>query len=165
MSHIEELLAKNSTYRRRHIELGLIPKYPTIVITCMDARTAPEHFLGIESGEALVIRNMGGRVTPEVEYQIGAISHIITSNGGQLPEILIIHHTDCGMQRLHPEIQQDVSEATGIPTGYLASVAITSPAESLTADVAALEASAYIPSGMAVRTVMYEVVSGEATPL
>lgn len=163
VSHIAQLLANNAAYAHSHVRLGLIPKHPTIIITCIDSRTAPEHFLGLDAGEALVLRNVGGRVTPEVEYQLGMLCHIIASNGGPQPEILIIHHTDCGMQRLTEESQAGVNAATSVPADFLRLLPIDEIGASLATDARAIEMSPHIPDNIQVFQARFDTASGLTT--
>ena len=85
MSEIQILKRRNEIYAQNHQKgLTISPKFSTIILTCIDARVDPAHFLGLELGEALVLRNPAGRVTPEVERDL-AILCDLRRPGGRLP--------------------------------------------------------------------------------
>src|SRR5207245_1968628 len=80
----------------------VFPNLRLFVITCLDPRVDPAHFLGLELSDAMVVRNVGGRVTPEVINNIAFIGQI-TENvlpDGPLFEVAVIHHTQCGTAAL-----------------------------------------------------------------
>ena len=96
MTAVEAVLDANARYAA-HFDNGTLPSPPSrqlAILTCMDARLHPEYFLGIEPGEAHVITNAGGRASDD------AIRSLIVSTcllGTR--EVLVIHHTDCGMNK------------------------------------------------------------------
>jgi hypothetical protein len=76
MSNISPLLERNKEFARTGVHIGLapVPKYKVFVVTCMDGRVDPAHILGVDSGDALVMRNAGGRVTDEVIREVAFIA-------------------------------------------------------------------------------------------
>ena len=113
MSTFESLMERNKDFAARQSAAGtLMPSLPkalpnvkAIVIGCADMRVDPAHVLGIKPGEAVVIRNIGGRVTPGMLEQlallgrIGEVAGEIPGGGGEF-HLIILQHTDCGMLRL-----------------------------------------------------------------
>src|SRR5258708_26091725 len=83
--------------------LPLMPTLRTMVISCMDPRVDPAHLLGLEQGEALVLRNIGGRITPSTLEAMGMLQTIAQAEGinpnGPF-NLIVLHHTDCGITRL-----------------------------------------------------------------
>ena len=82
-----------------------LPNVKAIIIGCADMRVDPAHVLGIKPGEAVVMRNIGGRITPGLLEQLGLLGRIgdvageIPGGGGEF-HIIVLHHTDCGITRL-----------------------------------------------------------------
>ena len=113
MSNIDSLLERNKEFAARQSAAGtLMPSLPrslpnvkAIIIGCADMRVDPAHVLGLKPGEAVVMRNIGGRITPGLLEQLGLIGRIgevageIPGRGGEF-HIVILQHTDCGMTRL-----------------------------------------------------------------
>src|SRR5215469_1494666 len=75
----------------------VFPRFGLFVITCLDPRVDPAHFLGLSLGDAFVVRNMGGRVTPEVINNVAFTGQIAENvlPDGRLFEVAVIHHTQC----------------------------------------------------------------------
>ncbi len=163
---IDTLLTRNGTYAdTAHQPRPPMPTMNTIVVSCLDARADPAHYLGLASGEALVIRNSGGRVTESVEQEIGTVLALAGAIVGQpvTPHIVLVHHTRCGMARLaDPQLAQGVSQASGVPLGQIQHSAIQDPERSLRTDLERLRASPFIPAGVTVTGLLYDEPSGRA---
>jgi len=110
MSTLDTMLQRNKAFAARESAAGALmpsladqlPKVKAIVIGCADMRVDPAHVLGIESGEAVVMRNIGGRVTPglgDLLGRIGEVAERIPGGGGEF-HVVVLHHTDCGILRL-----------------------------------------------------------------
>ncbi len=84
-------------------DLTIRPHMSTIILTCVDSRVDPAHIFGLGLGDAVVIRNAGGRITRAEMGDLGIIS-VLAANmpgpGAMQPELVVMHHTDCGMSRL-----------------------------------------------------------------
>src|SRR5215467_9615275 len=99
-SNIDPALERNRAFAAAggHEGAVVFPNLRLFVITCLDPRVDPAHSLGLELGDAVVVRNVGGRVTPEVINDVAFIGQI-TENvlpDGPLFEVAVIHHTQCG---------------------------------------------------------------------
>ena len=110
MSALDELLAANERYAASFTkgDLPVPPARKVAVLTCMDARLDPERFLGLEEGDAHVIRNAGGRASDDAIRSL-----IISCNLLDAREILVIHHEDCGMTKLWDDRAVQVEKNTG----------------------------------------------------
>ncbi len=99
-------------------DLTIRPRMSTIILTCVDARVDPAHLFGLGLGDAIVIRNAGGRITRAVMGDLGILSVLAANMPGpsaMQPELVVIHHTDCGLSRLaNPAIQEQVAERLGL---------------------------------------------------
>src|SRR5215470_2006697 len=103
----DELVARNARFAASGAHAGLpFPSNQTLrVIGCLDSRVDPSHVLGLELGEAVVTRNIGGRVTPAVLRSFGLLAKLRQGNPDDAPaagppHLTILHHTDCGIKRL-----------------------------------------------------------------
>jgi carbonic anhydrase len=158
MSVLDEVLAANARYAQGFAK-GALPAPPRrrlAVLTCMDARLDPAKALGLEEGDAHVIRNAGGRASDDAIRSL-VISHALLGTR----HILVIHHTDCGMMtftnealraRLRAELGADASGMDFLPFSDLV--------ESVRADVATLRASPLIPKDIPIDGLIYDVRTG-----
>ena len=113
MNNLDSILQRNKDFAARQSVAGtLMPSLPralpnvkAIIIGCADMRVDPAHVLGIKPGEAVVIRNVGGRITPGLLEQlallgrIGEVAGEIPGGGGEF-HLIVLQHTDCGITRL-----------------------------------------------------------------
>jgi hypothetical protein len=113
MSTLDSLLERNKSFAARESPARTLapllpqalPNVRAIIIGCADMRVDPAHILGIKPGEAVVIRNIGGRITPGLLEQLGLLGRIgevagaIPGGGGEF-HIIVLQHTDCGITRL-----------------------------------------------------------------
>src|SRR5438132_13607070 len=99
-ANIEAALARNRAFADAGGHQGAVvfPNLRLFVITCLDPRVDPAHFLGLGLGDAMVVRNGGGRVTPEVINDVAFIGQLAENvlPDGPLFEVAVIHHTQCG---------------------------------------------------------------------
>jgi carbonic anhydrase len=158
--NINTALARNRAFAAagRHEGAVVFPALGLFVITCLDPRVDPAHFLGLQLSDAIVARNVGGRVTPEVINDIAYISQI-TENvlpDGPLFEVAVIHHTQCGAGALADDtFRSRYAERIGADEADL-----RDPAATVTSDVQRLRSAAAIPDRVAVSGHVYDVVTG-----
>lgn len=156
MSVTDEYLANNKAYAASFTgPLPLPPSRQVAVVACMDARLDVYGALGLRPGEAHVIRNAGGVVT-EDEIRSLAISQRLLGTR----EIILIHHTDCGMVTFTDDaFEQQVTEDTGIRPPWSAE-AFTDPHEDVRQSVRRIAASPFVPHTDAVRGFVFDVATG-----
>lgn len=163
MSNTTTLLKRNRQFASDFAaaELPILPKLRAVVLTCGDARVDPAHILGLELGDAVVIRNNGGRVTPEVVSEIAALSFLVAKLDGaeRRPfELIIIQHSECGAERFaNPELQSAIKEQLGVD---VSSVAITDHEVSLREGVERLRDAPEVPGYIVVSGFIYDVRTG-----
>ena len=157
MSVTDELLKNNEGYAA-DFDKGDLPMPPArkvAVIACMDARINPYGALGLTEGDAHVIRNAGGVVTDD-EIRSLAISQRLLGT----EEIVLIHHTDCGMLTFtDDDFKRQIQEDTRIKPEWAAE-AFTDLDEDVRQSIARIKASPFIPNKDSVRGFVYEVESG-----
>ena len=131
------------------------------VLTCMDARLDPARFLGLEEGDAHVIRNAGGRASDDAIRSLTISEQLLGTN-----EVVVIHHTDCGMltfsnadlrKKLKQELNADAEHVDFLPFKDLE--------QSVRDDVATIKNSPFIPENIEVSGFIYDVRSGRLLPV
>jgi len=166
MSDLDTLYDRNKEFSRTFDrgDLPILPRRLTIVLTCVDSRVDPAHFLGLELGDTLVLRNSGGRVTDDVERDIALLSgmtRLVAGDGAPRFSLAIVHHTDCGLERIAaPGPRQALSQSTGLEPKVLEKLAISDHKTSFMDDIERLRASDLIPPGLEVSAHLYDVKSG-----
>ena len=157
MSVIDELLQNAARYGEGFdkAELPLPPGKRVAIVACMDARLNPYGLLGLSEGDAHVIRNAGGVVTDD-EIRSLAISQRLLGT----EEIMLIHHTDCGMLTFSDdEFRRQLQEETGIKPEWAAE-AFDDLGEDLRQSIERIKASPFIPKKDSVRGFVYDVETG-----
>jgi carbonic anhydrase len=157
MSQTDELVANNQAYAENFDkgDLPLPPARKVAVVTCMDARLSPYVMLGLTEGDAHIIRNAGGVVTDD-EIRSLAISQRLLGT----EEILVIHHTDCGMLTFKDdEFKEQIQQETGIKPEW-AVEAFADLDDDVRQTVARIKASPFVPKKDSIRGFVYEVETG-----
>jgi carbonic anhydrase len=141
----------------------VLPSLRLFVVTCLDPRVDPAHFLGLELSDAMVVRNVGGRVTPGVIDDVAFIGQIVEGAmpEGPLFEVAVIHHTQCGAAALaDDDFRHRLAERTGAEESTLREHAILDPVATVTTDVERLRSAPAISPRIAVSGHVYDVVTG-----
>lgn len=157
MSTTDELLDNAKAYAARFDkgDLPLPPGRKIAVVACMDARLNPYGLLGLQEGDAHVIRNAGGVIT-EDEIRSLAISQRLLGT----EEIILIHHTDCGMLTFTDDaFKRTIQDETGIKPAWSAE-AFTDLDEDVRQSVARIKANPFVPRKGSVRGFVYDVTNG-----
>ena len=168
-SRMTPLLEHNEKFARSFTPVPLtLPSAQVIVVSCLDHRVAPEIILGLNLGDAPVLRNAGGRVTQPVIEEIAYLAFLGQRlSGGQPPagfEVAVIHHTQCGTGFLaDPGFRREASEATGVDEAALEASAVADPHTTVKADVELLLGSTLLPPGLGVSGHVYDVETGHLT--
>lgn len=157
MSVTDELLDNNARYAENFQgPLPLPPAKHVAVVACMDARLNVYGALGLNEGEAHVIRNAGGVVT-EDEIRSLAISQRLLGTR----EIILIHHTDCGMLTFTDDgFKQSILDDVGVRPPWAAE-AFTDPADDVRQSIARIHNSPFIPVKDSVRGFVFDVATGK----
>jgi carbonic anhydrase len=156
MSVTDELLHNNEAYAAGFSgPLPMPPSKHVAILACMDARLDVYRALGLHDGEAHVIRNAGGVVTDD-EIRSLAISQRLLGT----EEIILIHHTDCGMLTFHDdEFRAAIYQETGIRPPW-APESFEDPEEDVRQSIARIQASPFVPIKDNVRGFVFDVATG-----
>jgi carbonic anhydrase len=164
MTVIETLLERNAEFAAHEFSPGLsiLPKLRSIIITCADSRVDPAYLLGIELGEAIVIRNIAGRIAPSTLQTLGMLGGIGQAEGvntGDGLNLIVLQHTDCGINRLAHNHEM-LAGYFGISKEEVATKTVTDPRQAVAGDIAALRANPNLPDGWIVSGLVYNVATG-----
>ena len=162
MSIVPEFVAANDAYASQFTkgDLPMPPGRKTAVLVCMDARIDPARALGLEEGDVHVIRNAGGRAKDAIRSL--AISQELLGTR----EIVVIHHTDCGMLTFTNEvIREKLGETLGAEAGTAAAALDFEPFpdvdQSVRDDIAAIKASPLVRKDVPITGFVYDVTTGK----
>jgi carbonic anhydrase len=163
--HIAAALERNQAFAAAGGHQGAVvfPNLELFVITCLDPRTDPAHFLGLALSDAIVVRNVGGRVTPEVINDVAFIGQIAENviPDGPLFEVAVIHHTQCGSGALADDtFRHRYAERIGADQSALRERAVLDPAATVKTDVARLRSATAVSPRITVSGHVYDVVTG-----
>jgi carbonic anhydrase len=171
MTRISPLLERNEQFARAYTPAALgPPAAQLLVVTCLDHRVDPAIVLGLQLGDAPVIRNAGGRVTPAVIDDIAFLAFLAGQlfgdqlEDGRLFEVAVIHHTQCGTSLLaDPGFRHQAAEATGLAEAALEASAVADPHTTVKADVERLLTSPLLSPKVSVSGHVYDIATGRVT--
>ena len=159
MAVIDQLLESNRKFAQT-FDKGDLPMPPArelVVLTCMDARLHPAKFLGLQIGDAHVIRNAGGRASDDALRSL-----IISSRLLGTAEYAVIHHTDCGMLTFTNEDLRDKLQAdTGRDASHIDFLPFSDLEESVRQDVRRIRENPFVPEDVEVSGWIYDVKTGQ----
>jgi carbonic anhydrase len=157
MSVTDDLLKNNERYAA-DFDKGTVPPAPArgvAVIACMDARLHVSAMLGLDIGEAHIIRNAGGVVTDDAIRSLLISQRLLGTR-----EVILIHHTDCGMLTFADDaVKAQIKEDTGIRPPFSLE-AFPDAADDIRQSIARIKASPFIPHRDSVRGFVYDVTTG-----
>ena len=164
-ANIDRALERNRTFAAAggHEGAVVFPNLRLFVITCLDPRVDPAHVLGLGLSDAIVVRNVGGRVTQEVINDVAFIGQLaeIMLPDGPLFEVAVIHHTQCGAGALADDaFRRRYAERIGADESILREHAVLDPVATVTHDVELLRSAGAISPRIAVSGHVYDVVDG-----
>ncbi len=164
MADVHTLIDRNLEFANSFKQggLGLLPRLSTLIVTCLDARVDPAHLFGLELGDAVVMRNIGGRVTDDVIEHIAIVQALVELAGGAALEVAIVHHTDCGTSRFaNPQVRQRFGQAAGTGEAVIERLASSDPQTSVAEELDRLRAAPTLPDEPVVAGYVYDVTNGQ----
>jgi len=158
MTIFDEVLTANDAYVGSFAQgsLAMPPRRRVAVLTCMDARLDPAAFLGLALGDAHVIRNAGGRASADAIRSLVISERLLGTT-----DIVVIHHTDCGMLTFrNEELAAKIRDELGVDASGWDFLPFTDLEASVREDVALLRRSPLIPSTISIYGALYDVRTG-----
>ncbi len=163
MTTDEEFLRANeafaATFQKGHLPMP--PARRVAVLTCMDARLDPARFLGLQEGDAHVIRNAGGRASEDAIRSLVISEQLLDTTS-----VVVIHHTDCGMLTFRNEdLAAKLKQELQVDADHIDFLPFTNLEQSVRDDVTTLKASPLIPKNVTISGFVYDVKSGRLLPV
>ncbi len=163
MSNFEQIVQANEEHARAfdRSHLPIPPARQLVILTCMDARIHPYEAFGVQAGDAHIIRNAGGRASDDAIRSIAISQRLLGTT-----EVIVIHHTDCGMltfsnEDLAAKLQQDL----GVDASGHDFLPFTDLEQSVRDDVETIRRSPLTPPDVRVHGAIYDVKSGRLEPV
>ena len=163
MENFADLLGANKEYANTFKSRGLSgeAKKGLAIVTCMDSRIDPLHIVGMEAGDAKILRNAGARVTEDVLRTLILATNLLNVN-----RVLVMPHTDCRMASgTEDEIHSAIFEKSGIDTRSVEIRTVTDQVAALKSDLVRIEQFPLLPKGIAIVGAIYDVKSGKLTKI
>ena len=172
MTYFDHLLERNENYAAERFSTGAmmpslpeaLPNVKAVIIGCADMRVDPAQVFRLAPGEAVVFRNIGGRITPGLLQQLGMLGRIgqvageAPGGGGEF-HLIVLQHTDCGITRLVGDPAM-LAQYFQIADPDLEAKAITDPRTAVAVDVAALREIPALPGAWFLSGLVYDVSTG-----
>jgi carbonic anhydrase len=158
---LDDLVASNESFAAG-FDRGLLempPARKVAILTCMDARLHPESFLGLDIGDAHVIRNAGGRASNDAIRSLVISQRLLGTE-----EIVVVHHTDCGMLTFaNSDLVAKVGADLGVDASGIDFLPFSDLEQSVLDDVETLRRSELIPNDIAIAGAVYDVRNGRVS--
>jgi len=161
VSELKGMLTANQEFQQTfsHGDKPTPPAKKVAIITCMDARIHPEKALGLEIGDAHMIRNAGGRASDDALRSLVISSRLLGTT-----EFAVIHHTECGMLTFtNEDLQTKLRDETGADASHVDFLPFADLERSVRDDVSAILASPFIDDSIPVSGYIYDVHTGAVT--
>jgi carbonic anhydrase len=165
MDYLDTLIQRNEAFAAEGFSsnLKIIPSKKTFIIGCVDPRVDPATIFKLQPGEAVVIRNVGGRVDPALLETMVLLQTVAKAAGNELGmgwNLILLHHNDCGIIGCYRHAPDLLSRHLGVTRAELEDMAITDPDRAVALDIAALKADPQMPDGFIVTGLVYDVHTG-----
>jgi carbonic anhydrase len=166
MTFIETITQRNDAFVQAGFSaaLKIIPSTKTILVGCLDPRVDPLDVLGLEPGEAAIIRNIGGRINPALVETLILLPVVARAAGQDIGpgwNLVILHHTECGIIGCYKHAPELLAKHLGVSRTELESMSITDPRKAVVQDIAAYRANLEIPGGFTISGLVYDVSTGK----
>ena len=165
MDFLETIATRNESFVQHGFSasLTIIPTTKTIIVGCLDPRVDPMDILGLEPDEAAIIRNIGGRINPavvETLILLPAVARAAGQNMGPGWNLVILHHTDCGIIGCYKHAPDQLAKHLGVTRAQLDCMEVTDPYKAVAQDVGEWKSNPGIPGGFMISGVVYDVATG-----
>ncbi len=157
MTAFDDVLTANADFAADFADPGLAGRAARglAVVTCMDSRISPLDMLGLQDGDAKILRNAGARVTGDVLRTLVLAVHLLG-----VERVMVVAHTDCRMSSVTDEDVHTEMAKAGLDTRSLSFETIADQRATLESDVQRIRSSPYLPAGLPVVGAVYDVRSG-----
>jgi len=161
---LQKLAQGNAGFSTHRFTSGLhiVPSLKVFIIGCVDPRVDPAQILGLELGEAAMIRNIGGRITTSVLDELVLLRKLTQAAGSDFDQgwnLVVLQHTDCGILRMQDEHQR-LADFFGVDRRSLDAKSVSDPYAAVHVDVDTLRNADGLPDGMRCAGMVYDVSTG-----
>lgn len=165
MDYLETLIERNADFAANGFaaDLKMLPSKRTLIVGCVDPRVDPADVFGLETGEAVVIRNVGGRINKallETMEILETVADVAGKSIGDGWNLVILHHTDCGIIPCYKHAPELLAKNLNVTVEELGRMEIADPHAAVRLDVAALKSNPNLPAGFMVSGIVYDVTNG-----
>lgn len=162
MSAFDDVLAANADFAKDFAYSGLTGRAARglAVVTCMDSRIDPLGLLGLQSGDAKILRNAGARVTDDVLRTLVLAVYLLG-----VERVLVMPHTDCGMAKVTDADVHDLTQLRGVDTRSLEFHTVPDQDAALRHDLTRIRTSPFLPKDMPIGGAIYDVHTGRLLPV
>jgi carbonic anhydrase len=165
MTLLDTLTQRNTAFAAQDFtpDLKMLPSLKTLIIGCVDPRVDPMDIFQLEPGEAVVIRNVGGRVSNDLLDTLELLRTVSSAAGKPIGEgwnLIVLHHTDCGIIGCSHHAPELLAHHLDVSLAGLDDLAISDPHEAVAHDVAALKADPRLPAALTISGLVYDVATG-----
>lgn len=166
MDFFETIAARNAEFVEDGFDsdLKIIPSTHTLLLGCVDPRVDPMDVMKLKPDEAAIVRNVGGRVTPnffETMNILGTVSKAAGQPVGDGWNLVVLHHTDCGIKGCYRHAPDLLAKYMGVSSEGLEALEINDPYKAVEVDIKALRANPNLPGGFTVAGLVYDVATGK----
>lgn len=166
MSFLETLTERNAAFAADGFADGLkmLPYERTIIVGCVDGRVDPADVFALKPGEAVVIRNVGGRITSDTLETMTILQTLAAAAGKELGEgwnLIVLHHTECGIVPCYKHAPDLLAKHLDVTRAELDEMEVADPYAAVKLDVEALKANRHLPAGLMVSGIVYDVANGK----
>jgi carbonic anhydrase len=166
MDVVETLFRRNADFAKDGFatDLKMLPSMRTVIVGCVDGRVDPADIFELKPGEAVVIRNVGGRINMALLETMTILQTVANAAGKAIGEgwnLIVLHHTDCGIIPCYKHAPGLLAQHLNVTEDELNKMAIANPYQAVRLDVAALKANNNLPAAMMVSGVVYDVANGK----
>jgi carbonic anhydrase len=172
MSNFDELLRNNARFATTGAKdqvpaIPFLPNKQVYILTCIDPRVDPAQLFGLDLGDAIVARTVGGRVTPAVIQDLAWISYLHETKTPDADwfELAVMHHTECGSGFFADDALRHGFAARGFDDAELAALAVLDPAATVPVDVAKVIETPQVSAKIKVSGYAYDVKTGLVTTI
>jgi carbonic anhydrase len=165
MDFLDDITTRNVDFAAHDFDpsLKMLPSKQTVIVGCVDPRVDPVDIFKLKAGEAVVIRNVGGRINSALLETMAILRAVAQSKGKDIGEgwtMIVLHHTDCGIIGAYEHAPEILAKHLEVTVADLAHMAVKDPYEAVRQDVAALKADRALPAGFTISGVVYDVHTG-----
>jgi carbonic anhydrase len=166
MNVVDTLIERNARFAEKTFQqdLKMMPSMKTVIIGCVDPRVDPADVFQLAPGEAVVIRNVGGRIDPATPQILNILQTLAKAAGKDIGEgwnFVVLHHTDCGINGCYHKAPELLMDYLHVTRSELEELSVTDPYKAVVLDVELLKSNLQLPERALITGIVYDVKTGK----